>query len=40
MEILRLSMMACSVIYGSYLSLIDNDNFEKCLDELEDILGS
>ncbi|MGB7968807.1 MAG: adenylate kinase [Methanobacterium sp.] len=40
MEILRLSMMACSVIYGSYLSLIVNDNFEKCLDELKDILSS
>jgi len=40
MEMLRMSMMACSVIYGSYLSLIDNDNFEKCLDELKHILSS
>ncbi len=40
MEMLRMSMMACSVIYGSYLNLIDNDNFSKCLDELKDILSS
>ena len=40
MEMLRMTMMACSVIYGSYLSLVDNDNFEKCLDELKHILGS
>ena len=40
MEMLRMAMMACSVIYGSYLSLIVNDNFEKCLDELKHILSS
>lgn len=40
MEMLRMSMMACSVIYGSYLNLIDNDNFSECLDELKDILSS
>ena len=40
MEMLRMSMMACSVIYGPYLTLIDNDNFEKCLDELKHILSS
>lgn len=40
MEMLRMSMMACSVIYGSVLNLIDNDNFSKCLDELKDILSS
>jgi adenylate kinase len=40
MEMLRMSMMACSVIYGSYLSLIDNNDFEKCLDELKHILSS
>jgi adenylate kinase len=40
MEMLRMSMMACSVIYGSYLTLIDNDDFEKSLDELKHILTS
>jgi len=40
MEMLRMSMMAYSVIYGSYLNMIDNDNFNKCLDELKDILSS
>jgi adenylate kinase len=40
MKMLRMSMMACSIIYGSYLSLIDNDNFEECLDELKHILSS
>ena len=38
MEILRMSMTACSVIYGSYLTLLDNDNFEKCLNELKGVL--
>ena len=38
MEILRMSMTACSVIYGSYLTLLDNDNFEKCLNELKEVL--
>ena len=40
MEMLRMAMMACSVIYGSYLSVIDNDNFKECLDELKHILSS
>ncbi len=40
MEMLRMSMMACSVIYGSYLKVINNDNFEKCLEELVYILSS
>ncbi len=40
MEMLRMSMMACSVIHGSYLNLIDNDNFDKCLNELKHILSS
>ena len=38
MEILRMSMTVCSVIYGSYLTLLDNDNFEKCLNELKEVL--
>ncbi len=38
MAILRMSMIACSVIYGSYLTLLDNDNFEKCLNELKEVL--
>jgi adenylate kinase len=40
MEMLRMSMMACSVIQGSYLNLIDNDNFDECLNELKHILSS
>ncbi len=39
MEMLRVSMAACSVIYGSYLTIIENDDFETCLDELEEVLG-
>lgn len=38
MEILRMSMTACSVIYGSYLTFLNNDNFEKCLNELKEVL--
>ena len=38
MEILRMSMIACSVIYGSYITFLNNDNFEKCLNELKEVL--
>ena len=38
MEMLRMSMMACSIICGSYLKVLDNDNFERCLNELKDVL--
>lgn len=39
MDILRSSMVCCSVMCGSYLNVVENNNFEKCLNELEDILG-
>jgi adenylate kinase len=39
MEILRVSMAAFSVIYGSYFSVIENNDFEKCLSELREILS-
>ena len=38
MEILRMSMLAYSVIYGSYITFLDNYDFEKCLIELKEIL--
>jgi adenylate kinase len=38
MEILRMSMVACSIICGSNIAILDNDDFEKCLDELENLL--
>ena len=38
MEVLRMSMTACSVIYGSYLTFLNNNNFEKCLNELKEVL--
>jgi adenylate kinase len=38
MKMLRMSMIACSIICGSYLTILDNDNFEKCLNELKDVL--
>ena len=38
MEMLRMSMMACSIICGSYLKVLDNDDFEKCLNELNHVL--
>jgi len=38
MEMLRMSMMACSIICGSYLKVLVNDNFERCLNELKDVL--
>jgi len=39
MKIIRMSMMACSIIFGSLLTVLDNDNFEMCLDELKDVLS-
>jgi adenylate kinase len=39
MNILRMSMVAYSVIYGSHLTLIENDDFEKCLNELIKVLS-
>lgn len=39
MNILRMSMMACSVVCNSYLSVIDNNDFNTCLDELDDVLS-
>jgi adenylate kinase len=38
MEILRVTMLAYSVIYGSYITFLDNYDFEKCLKELKEIL--
>jgi len=38
MEMLKMSMMACSIICGSYLKVLDNDDFEKSLKELNDVL--
>lgn len=38
MNILRMSMVAYSVIYGSNLSILENDNFKTCLDEIVKIL--
>jgi len=38
MQMLRMSMMACSIICGSYLKVLDNDDFEKCLNELNHVL--
>lgn len=40
MNILRLSMMACSVICNAYMSVVDNDDFNTCLDELDYVLSS
>jgi adenylate kinase len=37
-DMLRMSMIACSIIYGSHLTVIDNNDFETCLDELKDVL--
>jgi adenylate kinase len=39
MNILRMSMVAYSVIYGSHLTLLENDDFEKCLNELIEVLS-
>lgn len=39
MKILRMSMMACSVICYSYLTVIDNNDFNTCLDELDEVLS-
>ena len=38
MEILRVTMLAYSVIYGSYITFLDNYDFEKSLKELKEIL--
>jgi adenylate kinase len=38
MEILRKSMMVCSVVCDSYLKVIDNDNFQDSLNEIKDVL--
>jgi adenylate kinase len=38
MKILRMSMMICSVMCNSYLSILDNDDYEVSLAELKDIL--
>jgi adenylate kinase len=37
-DMLRMSMVACSVIYGSKLSVLNNSDFGRCLDELKDVL--
>jgi adenylate kinase len=37
-QILRMSMMACSVIYGSCVNFLENDNFESSLLELKKFL--
>ena len=38
MNILRMSMAAYSVIYGSNLIILENNDFRKCLDEMVKIL--
>jgi adenylate kinase len=38
MDMLRMSMIACSIIYGSHLIVLNNSDFERCLDELKDVL--
>ncbi|MDD3985728.1 MAG: AAA family ATPase [Methanobacterium sp.] len=38
MNILRMSMVAYSVIYGSNLVILENDDFKICLDEIVKIL--
>lgn len=39
MKILRMSMMACSVVCNSYVSVIDNNDFDKCINEIDDVLS-
>jgi len=37
-DMLRRAMLACSIIYGSYLTVLNNNDFETCLNELKDVL--
>ncbi len=39
MELLRMSMVACSIVSDSFLTVLNNDNFEISLDELKDVLS-
>lgn len=38
-KILRVSMAVCSVFLGSFFTILENNNFQSCLEELETILG-
>lgn len=38
MQLLRMSMMTCAVVCGAFLKLLYNDDFERCLYELRDVL--
>jgi adenylate kinase len=37
-DMLRRAMLACSIIYGSNLTVLNNNDFETCLVELKDVL--
>jgi len=37
-DMLRMAMLSCSIIYDSYLIVLNNNDFETCLDELKDVL--
>ena len=39
MNFLRITMVNCSIICGSYLKVLENDDLEGCLNELEYIIG-
>lgn len=39
MKLLRSSIATCSVILGCTFTVLQNDDFDECLDELVDILG-
>ncbi len=39
MEILKVSMAVCSAILGSYFTILENDNFQSCLNDLITVLG-
>lgn len=40
MDILKVTMAACSAILGCNLILLKNDDFQACLEDMKNILGS
>ena len=40
MDILRITLTACSVILGCNLIILNNDDFEACLEDMEKVLGN
>jgi adenylate kinase len=38
-KILRVSMAVCSVFLGSFFAIVENNNFQSCLQDLKTILG-